>query len=253
MFRGKEDKLFYTMERIWFSCQEESDADVIRYNRTSRPLKGKFVHCEAIETIFSDLTKTTQEIISASSKTVRYEVNKCAKESISVSFYTADDIKRNKSIIDEFEKAYIDFATELGNDDVLKAYKRSKINHYVDCNCIMLSKAHKDDVVVYHLYCYGGNECVLNYSVSNFRADSAKRNLAGMMNKFLHIKDIDWFRDKGVSTYDWGNISSSINPNGIDKFKMSFGGEIVTVYNSFVGNTFLGRVLVVLYKMVRGK
>ena len=61
---------------------------------------------------------------------------------------------------------------------------------------------------------------------------------------------MDWFREHGYVLYDWGNISSSTNPNGIDKFKMSFGGEVVTVYNSFVGNTLLGKILVVLYKIL---
>ena len=92
---------------------------------------------------------------------------------------------------------------------------------------------------------------MLNYSVSNFRMDPSKRNLAGRMNKLLHIKDMDWFRERNYTLYDWGNISSSQNPNGIDIFKMSFGGDVVTVYNSFVGNSFLGRLLVVLYKLAR--
>ena len=71
------------------------------------------------------------------------------------------------------------------------------------------------------------------------------------MNKLLHIKDMEWFRERGYLLYDWGNIHSSQNPNGIDKFKMSFGGEIVTVYNSFVGNSLLGKLLVSLYKFTR--
>ena len=253
MFRGIERKSFYTMERIWFSTKEGSNADIIRYNRTAIPMSGKFVHCEGVETVLTDLKKSTGEILSVSHKTIRYEVNKCEKEQVAITFYTAEDLKKESGIVDEFEQAYIGFAKALGLREVVKAYKRSKIDNYIESNCILLSKARKDDVVIYHLYSYGGSESVLNYSVSNYRANTENKNLAGRMNKLLHIKDMDWLRTKGVTLYDWGNISSSVNPNGIDKFKMSFGGEVVTVYNSFVGNTVLGKVLVMLYKMTHRK
>ena len=113
----------------------------------------------------------------------------------------------------------------------------------------MLSKAKKDGVDVYHVYFCGGEESCLCYSVSNYRDDSSKRNLAGRMNKLLHVKDMQWFKDKGYSLYDWGNISSSDTPNGIDKFKMSFGGDVVTLYNSFVGNSIKGKLLLLAYKI----
>ena len=251
MFRGVEKKGFYTMERIWFSDKEESNADIVRYMRTLRPMFGRYVHSESVETVFSDLNKSKDDILACSTKTVKYEVNKCEKEGVEVSFYVASDLKVNKDILDEFERAYLDFANDLGLKDVKEAYKRSKIDNYIECDCVLLSKAEKDGVSVYHLYSCGGGECVLNYSVSNFRMDPSKRNLAGRMNKLLHIKDMDWFRERNYTLYDWGNISSSQNPNGIDIFKMSFGGDVVTVYNSFVGNSFMGRLLVVLYKLAR--
>ena len=186
MFRGLEKKGFYTMERIWFSDKEKSSADVVRYNRTFQPMFGRFVHCVPVETVFSDLKKSTEEILASSTKTIKYEVNKCEREDICISFYTASDLKNNKALVDEFETAYLDFAKDLGLKDVEEAYQRSKIDNYIECDYIFLSKAEKDGVSVYHVYSCGGQECVLNYSVSNFRINPSKRNLAGRMNKFLH-------------------------------------------------------------------
>lgn len=249
MFRGIEKKGFYTMERIWFSDKEKSKADVVRYNRIEKPIKGFFVHNASAETVYNDLTKSKEEILAASTKTVKYEVNKCEKEDITIYFYTAADLRENKKMVDEFETAYLNFAKELELKEVIKAYQRTKLDNFIDCDCILLSKAEKEGVSVYHVYSCGGQECCLNYSVSNFRIDPSKRNLAGRMNKLLHIRDMDWFRAHGYTLYDWGNISSSETPNGIDKFKMSFGGDVVTVYHSFVGNTLLGKLLVTLYKI----
>ena len=62
MFRGIEKKSFYTMERIWFSTQEQSKADIVRYNRTLQHMHGRFVHCVSEETVFSDLSKSSEDI-----------------------------------------------------------------------------------------------------------------------------------------------------------------------------------------------
>lgn len=250
MFKGIEKKSFYTMERIWFpSNREPSEADIIRYNRTLSPMSGKYVHCTAAETIFTDLSASIDELLSKCTKTVKYEVNKCAKEDVEISFYDASYLTEHKEIVDEFEKSYIEFAKGLNNKEVEDAYQRTKVDNYIECNCILISVAKHNDVAVYHLYSCGGHECCLNYSVSNFRDDNNLRNLAGRMNKLLHIKDMEWFKERGYTLYDWGNISSSTNPNGIDKFKMSFGGDVVTVYNSFVGNSVKGKLLVLLFKL----
>lgn len=54
-------------------------------------------------------------------------------------------------------------------------------------------------------------------------ADSAMRNAIGRANKYLHWHDWLLLKNIGVIEYDWGGIASYDNPNGIDKFKMSFG------------------------------
>ena len=176
-------------------------------------------------------------------------MNKCEKEDVIVSFYTAKDLAINISIINEFERAYLAFAKTIQVKMVDNAYSRSKILNQIECGTIMLSRAEKDGVDVYHVYFCGGKESCLCYSVSNYRDDNSKRNLAGRMNKLLHAKDMIWFKEKGYTLYDWGNISSSENPNGIDKFKISFGGDVVTLYNSFVGNSIKGKLLVLAHKL----
>ena len=253
MFRGVERKAFYTLERVWFTREAiSSKADICRYLRTSIPIRGRVTISESLETVLTDLTVPIEEILSRATKTIKYEVNKCEKEEIAISFYTSEDLKNDKTILDEFEKAYLDFAKTINVKMVDDAYQRSKINNAVVCDTIMLSKAVKDNVEVFHVYFCGGKETCLCYSVSNYRDDDSKRNLAGRMNKLLHVKDMKWFKGHGFTIYDWGNISSSQTPNGIDKFKLSFGGEVTTLYNSFVGNTIKGKLLVMLLKLKGG-
>lgn len=255
MFRGIEKKSIFTMERVWFPNEVvKSDADIIRYLRSREPVEENNALNSTVETVLTDLSKSIEEILQGATKTIKYEVNKCEKEDVIVNFYTASNLSGvDKNIVDEFENAYLDFAKSINVKMVTDAYQRSKIDNEIANNNIMLSKAEKDGVDIYHVYFCGDKEACLCYSVSNYRDDNSKRNLAGRMNKLLHVKDMEWFKNNGYLLYDWGNISSSENPNGIDKFKISFGGDVVTLYNTFVGNTLKGKLLLLAYKIKGGQ
>lgn len=243
MFRTKDKINLISIERIWFAETDEmSDAKIIRYVHSMQPKSGKYIVCTPSETVINDIQGSTASLLSGCTKTIKYEVNKCSKESVNINFFTAKDIINN-SLLDEFEVAYKEFAKGLEDKTVLSSYNRHKIENLVETDHILISKAEKDSIVIYHVYAWGNDSACLLYSVSNFRNDFSLRSLAGRMNKLLHIKDIEWFRDCGVRRYDWGNINSSSNPNGIDKFKMSFGGEVVTVYNILIGNSLIGNFI----------
>lgn len=244
-FSTLETQRCFTLERCWFSMENETKADLVRYMRVDEPLSGFFVQNDPYKTVWSDLRKTEEEILAETTKTIKYEVNKCLKEDVEVSFVPD---KQNpdiiKGVLDEFEQAYIDFAKSLDNEDLFKAYDRQRLELLKQNGNLMISKATTPGVVVYHVYAWGGEACCLLFSVSTFRSDSSLRNLAGRMNKMLHIKDMRWFRDRGVFWYDWGNISRSGEQAGIDQFKVSFGGEVLEQYNVMKGQSLKGKILV---------
>ena len=68
-------------------------------------------------------------------------------------------------------------------------------------------------------------------------------------NKRLHWEDMKLFKERGVSLYDWGGISDPDHPNGIDAFKMKFGGKPLTYYNVLKGITVLGRLGIRVMKL----
>ena len=75
--------------------------------------------------------------------------------------------------------------------------------------------------------------------------------MIGRANKRLHWEYIKYFKQKGLLRYDWGGISDFENPNGIDEFKLKFGGEKITYYNIFAGNTVLGKAAVLAMKAMK--
>lgn len=181
---------------------------------------------------------------------MRYEVIRAQNEGLEYQSYQSKDICRDINILDQFEEAYIEFAKGLGTE-VLKAYNRKKIESYIESNCFMLTTVSYDKLTVYHAYVYDNEETVLIYSVSDFREEGMDKNLAGRANKWLHYKDMIFLKNLGLAPYDWGNISNKENMNGIDNFKISFGGNICEKYNILYGNNLWGKIFVWSYKKYR--
>lgn len=241
----------YSLERVWFSNSATAQCDVLRFLRANEPLPNSMfvINDTPVETVFSDL-RGYDDILKAASKTVKNEVTRCKKEDVQVSMYDSRALSSNPSVLDCFFDVYKAMAQSANNQELLKAYNPKLIKDYIDSEHLYVSCAIKEDCSVYHIYVAGANETVLLFSASNFRGEDRElRNLCGRMNKLLHYMDMTYFRDNGYELYDWGNISSSSSPNGIDRFKMSFGGTINTVYNSYKGNTLWGKFLVLIYKV----
>ena len=108
-----------------------------------------------------------------------------------------------------------------------------ELTGYLKANQLLISCASiSGKPVVFHSYVYGEGNSRLLHSCSEFRTeDNETRNAIGRANKYLHWRDFQHLRTMGVKRYDWGGISSLSEPNGIDKFKMSFGAEPVVYYN----------------------
>lgn len=238
----------FSIKRIWFKNDSCSNCTLLRLMRVNEPSESKNAYNELSYTPISDLTLSEENLLMAVRKTVRNEIRRAEKDNLSLYHFDSEDIKNNPESVEEFELAYKKFAADLNNEMVSSAYSREKINQYLDAKCFFLTETKKDSLSVYHAYVYDEDEAVLIYSVSDFRDDSVDRNLAGRANKYLHYQDMLMFKRMGLQVYDWGNISDPEEPNGIDNFKLSFGGTVTKKYNILIGCSFIGRILVRYYR-----
>lgn len=242
----------FTVKRVWFNKMLDSGCTLQRLMRIDEPVDSNVAFNELSYTPISDLTMSEDKLLMGVRKTVRNEIRRAANDNLSLFFFDSDAIEKNLEIIDEFENAYQKFAKELNNGMVFAAYSRNKIDQYLKVRCFYLTEAKSGLLSVYHAYVYDEEEVVLIYSVSDFRSDSVDRNLAGRANKYLHYQDMLMFKRLGLKIYDWGNISDPDNPNGIDNFKLSFGGTIKKKYNVLIGCNLVGRIFVKYYRMKKG-
>lgn len=204
-------------------------------------------------TFHTRLDRTDVDILSDMSKTNRYEIRRSEKDNLVIHHYDSDELKDKHELLVDFQETYNHFCELCGNYDLKKVFDAELIQLYIANGCFALSEALFCNGKVFHAYFLGRTSVCLWYSASDFRNENVDKNLAARANKRLHFEDMKYFRGKGFTCYDWGNVSSrnNENPNGIDRFKESFGGRYIEMYSYTVGNSALGKILVKLKKLRR--
>lgn len=249
-------KKFFTVNQIWYSgdmtihalLNQRRKADVIFVHGVSKEeTKGAFRAWQEYHTCMNDLRISEEEMLTNINKAVKYQFRRSEKDGIEVKFYEPEDIEKNPELLDRFTDIYERMYRSKGSET---KFNITAVKEYLAANAITFSAVwHEGEMLVFHSYIRDEQDARLLHSASCFREESADQSMIGRANKRLHWDDMKYFKEKGVIRYDWGGISDFVNPNGIDEFKLKFGGEKVTYYNVFTGNTLLGKIIVLLLKL----
>lgn len=237
-------------KHIWFqevksvtSCVGDEKYDELIVHGNPVIITGRHTFSKEQISLLTNLDCEKNEIWILFSKTVRNEINRAIKENIKVEFFGYEELINNQAILLEFEQIYNAMYASKGMEN--ERLGIGEVKGYINNKCLLISRALIDEkAVVYHSYVFGEHNCRLLHSCSEFRTENKElKNAIGRANKYLHWKDIDYFMNVGVKNYDWGGISSEINPNGIDVFKMAFGGVPVHYYNIEYDKSFKSRII----------
>lgn len=182
------------------------------------------------------------------SSTTKNEIRRAEREGVNVTFYTSEDINSDDGALIRMALLYTNMYAEKGMNGMELPIK--ELLAYAKNGCLLISVASIDGAeTVFHSYVVYEGKSRLLHSCSEFRvADNAMRNAIGRANKYLHFKDMEYLASLGGDSYDWGGISSSTEPNGIDKFKMSFGGDPVKYYNIRCANSLKQKLIDRIFK-----
>jgi hypothetical protein len=211
--------------------------------------KGRFRGWQEYHTCMNDLTRSEEEMLAAVNKAVRYQFRRSEKDQIEIRFYTKKEIGQSPELMETFADIYERMYQSKGSDTKLNV---SAIQKYLEADGILFSAVwHEGEMIVFHSYICDATDARLLHSASCFREESADQSMIGRANKRLHWEDILYFKKKELLRYDWGGISDFDNPNGIDEFKLKFGGDKITYYNVFAGNTLLGKLAVAAMRLMK--
>lgn len=251
-------KKFLTVNQIWYP-KSVTVSELLLQKRKADMLfvhgvddsekKGIFRFAQEYHTCMSDLTLAEDKLLSAVNKAVRYQFRRSDKDGIEIRFYAKADIEADEALLKEFAAIYEEMYRSKGID---AKFNMTAVKKYMQTDSIIFSAIwHEGSMIVFHSYIYDDTDARLLHSASCFRSgDDAEQSMIGRANKRLHWEDMKYFKNIGLLRYDWGGISDFENPNGIDEFKLKFGGEKITYYNIVAGNTLLGKLAVAAMKVM---
>lgn len=197
--------------------------------------------------LMTNLWEEEEELFKKIRKNFRYEIRRIEKEAITIRVFSSKEMEKENALLHSFADTYNQMYADKG---IKATFNLPLINAYIKNNALLFTVAYyNQEPLVFHSYIIDGHQCRFFYSTSPFRAEKELANEIGRMNKALHWHDILWFKKNGYDIYDWGGITNPIEPDGIDNFKLGFGGKLVTYYNIVYGkNIFVNGLLSVYGK-----
>ena len=175
-------------------------------------------------TLELDLLQDIGTIYSNFSKQVRQQTTQAINEGISYHFHY--DIKGFETFFNEFASKKEIFATSERRLKEMEPY-------------LQLVYAMKgDDILAAHSFIFDKEVGIVRHfhSASRRLDERYDSNFIGKANKFLTCKSIEHFKNDGFIIFDFGGIRYPLpdnSSNGINNYKMLFGGKITTCYNSY--------------------
>lgn len=236
-------KFGFRIRHIWFygsgTVSDAKQQDIIYYHAVKEDNAEGIVNKQY--SLISDLEQDEEQLWKGIRKNFRYQIRRAEKENIEVRTFRGLEIRNEEGLFDKFVEIY----NTMYKDKHMKTVFNVKlVTEYMKENRIIFTIACADgEPLVFHSYLYDNDKTRLFYSASPFREETEQAVKIGRMNKYLHWRDLLFFKNMGVKEYDWGGIFSFTEPNGIDHFKQGFGGVDIEYYNIVIGTSFLGKVI----------
>ena len=216
---------------VWFDEEPPNPAGVHVLVYRCRRIPIPNARTETFRSLRSDLTGAADAIASAFHEGCRYQIRRAeAKDHLQY-----EVIAEARDALEEFSDFYDGFARQKG----LWLADRHWLARVAAERQLVLSCASRDgERLVWHAHVRSGRTVRLASSASRFRGtDNEYRSLVGRANRWLHWRDMLFFKEAGVECYDWGGVfadESTPEREGINRFKRMFGGQPAVSYDCTV-------------------
>lgn len=253
IFRIKE-MIFGTLSDI-----DEKNCDVVYMHSNDLPSdcildSSKSFIQQAQFTLVNDLTLSEEEIYNRISKNYRYEIRRAEKEGILYSIIDKTYPNLKEEII-LLKRTYERMFQAKGMNH---RFNLKLVEEGLKKDNVLITKAYNpqdERCFIYHAYLIDGQNAMLMYSTSTLAdmEDKELMNMVGWANKYLHWKDMCFFKASDYKRYEWGGIGNPENLSGIAKFKKMFGGEVISYNNYLKAASPVGLIYLAIVKRRSGK
>ncbi len=239
----------FQIEQQWFTGGEIAERRahsqiVIAHAVNADSVDKKFLKRQ--NSLMTDLTGSEEDIFAGFNKNTKYEIRRADREGAQYRAYWGTEI--TDELINAFGNMFCQMYT---GKNIKKSYNYDAVRACVSMECIVFTIAYiNKEPLVFHSYIYDEDNVRLYHSCSLFRDYKQESKIIGFMNRGLHWHDIRLFKEMGRKRYDWGGIVSTENPNGIDIFKMGFGGVPISYFNATIPITAIAKGIVLAREFV---
>lgn len=217
----KKKQSFLKATQKWFpeSISVSDCLSITMFKQVDSHVKTPLVFFkEKSFTLHTNLTQPIEDIFKKFSATIRNELRRTEKEDSTYTYNEKADI---------FLSIFNDFAVQKG----LACQTIESLTAF-GSNLILTSIAINGLITAVHSYLIDSDlkKVRLLHSATLRFSDNLDSNMIARSNKYLHYLDIKKFKAEGIETYDWGGIalgSDDKSLQGINRFKESFGGELI--------------------------
>ncbi len=243
-------KFLFELENVYFAQdwrQYRTHCDVVLFYCTGTDPAG-LDHGAVTHTIHIDLSGDEAQLLGAMRKSTRQDIRRALQNpGLSAECLRAPDAAQ----LNAFCQLYDRFAHGKG----IRRIDRPHLFRLLEAHCLALLYVRGPDGevlcgeadIVLPERCYGA------YAFTTFR-ERADRQLAGQANKLLYWHAMRNGKAEGCRVYDMAGLAErgeGAALSGIDAFKRGFGGVVVAENNFYHGYTLKGKLLVLLFKVMR--
>lgn len=244
---NRRKKLTLKLETVYFAddpFKYETDADIVLFYLSARQIPD----ARTFHTLRIDLLKSEEQLFNELYSSTRKRIRRAKKNGeFSIRFYDTP----NHHVIDEFCTNYDEFANTKGiavsdryflqmaqKQGVLSISMLSGMNGEILCGT---ANIHDEKI------------SLGMYSFSHFRRyeEGSVRSMISNANRYLYWELIRYNKQRGFAILDMGGLGmgqETSDLDSVDEFKLSFGGEIRTLYHYYQARTLKGRLALLFQK-----
>jgi hypothetical protein len=213
---------------VFFNGAGAETVDIVRHKFRATPISGS-LNAE-LYTLYLNLEKSPKYLLAQMSRATRSQIRRAEREGFCYEF--ASSPTRN------WAEQFFDFYDSFAQSKHLEtSLDRRRIMGLLSQGALDLSRISSPDgrVLVWHATLRSGRYACCLYSASLFRLEvKSVAAYIGRANRLHHWRDMLRFRDEGFAIYDfggWYSGSQNLALLRVNRFKKSFGGELVRQYN----------------------
>jgi len=245
-------KKLLRLAEVWFDeTDERVPADVILHIGALQPRKDAL--CNEFPTVLIELQRgSASELLAKMGKGTRYEISRAEDKDDLV---YAHFVPRTRAELGALVRSYETLLTRANGALRLNVKRLSAMIESERLDVSSMGDRF-GRTLSWHAHVKGRNTARLFLSTSAFAGTSDQnfKNLCGRANRLHHWMDMLRFKSSQLARYDFGGYYDGSSDNKklqINRFKMAFGGEVVSTYNYWWPGTTLGLYALMARRIIR--